>query len=112
MSVEQDRWLHGQSAFCATPSCVLHVTADSPSVTGNGQWAVVDGIIYDRHSIDGNGGALYCSGCRKRLLAEYEAAAMMAAAAEARAAASRARAAPTEQTELFTSAATDRAIAE
>jgi hypothetical protein len=104
---EADSWFWGQRVFCASRHCVLHVTAQSPGVQGSGQWASVDGILYDRHSMGDNGGPLYCSACRKVLLAEHEAGLVRAAEAEARAAAARARAEPTEQAELF--AATEAA---
>lgn len=95
--------------FCANPDCVLHVAAGSPGVEGNGQWAEVGGIIYDRHSFGDNGGGLYCGPCRRRLIEQHEAALLRAAEAEARAAAARARAEPKEQRELF---ATTEAIAD
>jgi hypothetical protein len=96
-----DHWLWGQQVFCANTDCVLHVVAGSPGVEGNGQWAEIDGILYDRHSFGEHGGALYCGPCRRRLLEEHEAALVRAAEAEARAAAARARAEPKEQRELF-----------
>ena len=96
-----DQWLWGQRVFCANPDCVLHVVAGSPGVEGNGQWAEVEGILFDRHSFGETGGALYCGPCRRRLLEEQEAALIRAAEAEARAAADRARAEPKEQRELF-----------
>jgi len=74
MMDETERWLWGQRVFCANPACLLHVTAGSPGVQGSGQWASVDGVLYDRHPIGDHGGALYCSGCRGRLLAEPAAA--------------------------------------
>ena len=94
MDDDVEKWRHGQQHFCHSLGCPLHVTSDSPNVRGSGQWACIDGVFYDRHSIGGNGGQLYCSACRTRLNAEYEAAA-------ARAALDRARAEPTVQTELF-----------
>lgn len=105
---QADTWFWGQRVFCASHNCVLHVTANSPGVQGSGQWASVDGVLYDRHSMGDNGGALYCSACRKVLLAEHEAGLVRAAEAEGRAAAARARAEPNEQTELF-GAAEERA---
>lgn len=101
MTDAADHWLWGQREFCANPGCMLHVVAGSPGVEGNGQWAEVDGILFDRHSFGENGGALYCGPCRRRLLEEHEAGLLRAAEAEARAAADRARAEPKEQGELF-----------
>lgn len=49
--------------FCANPSCVLHVRAGDAGVSGSGQWAVIDGITYDRHPLT-PGGPCYCSKCR------------------------------------------------
>jgi len=110
MNDSVDKWLHGQQHFCHSEGCQLHVTADSPNVRGSGQWAIVDGVYYDRHSIGGNGGELYCGACRARLNAEYEAALQRAAEEEARAALARARAEPKEQTELFTITGSDTAV--
>lgn len=58
--------------FCANPECQLHVTSDSPGVRGFGQWATIDGVVYDRHCMGPHGGPLYCSACRKELQEQYE----------------------------------------
>lgn len=54
------------SVFCANPECVLHVWEGSRNVEGLGNWAEIDGIIYDRHPVK-IGGASYCGQCRKEL---------------------------------------------
>lgn len=68
MTDASELWWHGQREFCANPACRLHVRADSSTVRGGGQWATIDGIVYDRHSIE-VGGPLYCMDCRKHLVA-------------------------------------------
>ena len=64
-------WWDGQREFCANPACLLHVRADSGTVRGAGQWAMIDGVVYDRHSIE-VGGPLYCMVCRRRLTATLD----------------------------------------
>jgi hypothetical protein len=64
-------WWDGQREFCANPACLLHVRADSGTVRGAGQWATIDGVVYDRHSIE-VGGPLYCMVCRRRLTATLD----------------------------------------
>ena len=66
MTDASELWWHGQREFCANPACPLHVRADSATVRGGGQWATIDGVVYDRHSME-VGGPLYCMVCRKRL---------------------------------------------
>ena len=68
MTDASELWWHGQREFCANPACLLYVRADSATVRGGGQWATIDGIVYDRHSME-VGGPLYCMVCRKRLTA-------------------------------------------
>lgn len=68
MTAASELWWHGQREFCANPACLLHVRADSSTVRGGGQWATIDGVVYDRHSME-VGGPLYCMVCRKRLTA-------------------------------------------
>jgi hypothetical protein len=68
MTHASEPWWHGQREFCANPACRLHVRADSSTVRGGGQWATIDGVVYDRHSME-VGGPLYCMVCRKRLTA-------------------------------------------
>lgn len=68
MTHASELWWHGQREFCANPACRLHVRADSSTVRGGGQWATIDGVVYDRHSME-VGGPLYCMVCRKRLTA-------------------------------------------
>jgi hypothetical protein len=55
--------------FCANPACVLHVRSGDDGVEGSGQWAVIDGVTYDRHPLEA-GGRCYCSACRRRMLAD------------------------------------------
>jgi hypothetical protein len=66
MATSQDAWGQGEGWFCANEHCRLHVTASAPGVNGAGHWAIVDGVIYDRHSLE-IGGPLYCSDCRKAM---------------------------------------------
>lgn len=54
------------SAFCANDKCVLHVFETSENVQGHGNWAEIDGVIYDRHPIK-PGGPSYCGRCRREL---------------------------------------------
>lgn len=68
MTDASELWWHGQREFCANPACRLHVRPDASTVCGGGQWATIDGIVYDRHSMQ-VGGPLYCMVCRKRLTA-------------------------------------------
>ena len=71
MTHASELWWHGQREFCANPACRLHVRADSSTVRGGGQWATIDGIVYDRHSVQ-VGGPLYCMVCRKRFTATLD----------------------------------------
>lgn len=77
MAQEQDQWGQGGGHFCANESCQLHVTASDAGVNGWGHWAVVDGVMYDRHSVE-IGGPLFCSDCRKAMADERTAAARAA----------------------------------
>jgi hypothetical protein len=83
MTAASERWWHGQREFCANPACLLHVRADSATVRGCGQWATIEGIVYDRHSMDA-GGPLYCMDCRKRHGATLDESARSAMAAAVR----------------------------
>ena len=78
MASKQDDWGQGGGTFCANEQCVLHVTASTAGVSGSGHRAVIDGVLYDRHSLE-LGGALYCSDCRKAMTARDEEAAAQAA---------------------------------
>lgn len=78
MAPSHDPWGQGEGFFCANEQCALHVTASTPGVSGCGHWAVIDGVIYDRHSLE-LGGPLYCSDCRKAMTARDEEAAAQAA---------------------------------
>jgi hypothetical protein len=75
-------WWDGQREFCANPACLLHVRADSAAVRGAGQWATLDGVVYDRHPME-VGGPLYCMACRKRLAATLAETARLAMPASA-----------------------------
>jgi hypothetical protein len=66
MASSHDPWGQGEGFFCANEQCALHVTASTPGVSGSGHWAVIDGVIFDRHSLE-LGGPLYCSDCRKAM---------------------------------------------
>jgi hypothetical protein len=58
--------LEGLGRFCANPRCPLHVATGNPQVRGCGQWAEIDGVLYDRHPLE-PGGPYYCSACRKAM---------------------------------------------
>ena len=63
MSPPIDTWGHGFGYFCANPACQLHVTMDDPRIHGQGQWARVDGVMFDRHPLEVDG-PVYCTRCR------------------------------------------------
>lgn len=54
------------TVFCENAECVLHVFEGSTNVEGHGNWAEIDGIIFDRHPVKA-GGPSYCGRCRKTL---------------------------------------------
>ena len=66
MSSRLDGWGQGIGHFCANPACMLHVTPSDPRVQGRGHWAIVDGVMYDRHPLEVDGPS-FCSTCRKAM---------------------------------------------
>jgi len=60
------RPFEGDSEFCANPDCILHVLETSENVEGHGNWAEIDGVLYDRHPVT-PGGPSYCGRCIKEL---------------------------------------------
>lgn len=63
-----DMWGQGSGFFCANENCVLHIAADDPRVHGQGHWAEINGVLFDRHPIE-IGGRCYCSACRSESVA-------------------------------------------
>lgn len=78
MAEQNDGWWAGSGFFCATPTCQLHVTVNGVGVQGYGHWAVIDGIVYDRHPMDLDG-PVFCSACRKAMAEATDRVAAMAA---------------------------------
>lgn len=59
MSPVEPFFLDGEP-FCSNPSCMLHVRPGDQGVAGEGNWALVDGLIVGRGRY---GGKMLCDPC-------------------------------------------------
>jgi hypothetical protein len=58
--IQSDAAVFNDEPFCSNQSCHLHVRNGDAGVTGDGNWALVDGLVFGRGRYDGK---MLCDHC-------------------------------------------------